>query len=158
LPALPGGARGPAATNLPAVQERPDRLPAGTAEEGGGALLIKILLKFPHGLGDVVQASVMLKHLRRHRPDWQGDIVGGRGKHTPLKGLSLKVYHDQEERPPDPYYRQVVDLGWFENYNKYPDKPNSKITNCLHEVFGLGWDADLGRYEVCCSHNARHRA
>lgn len=105
----------------------------------------------------MVQFSVVLKHLKRHRPDWVVDVKCGRGKHSALVGLCNKVWHDQE---PDPtgYYDSVADLGWYENYCRYHDRPSSKITNCLSEVFGLGWDADLGRYEVCCPPGAMHEA
>lgn len=105
----------------------------------------------------MVQFSVVLKHLRRHRPDWKIHVRCGRGKHTALIGLCHKVTHDQEPEPPGPY-DSIVDLGWWENYCRYTDRPNSKVTNCLAEVFGLGWDADLARYKVQVSSPAKHRA
>jgi hypothetical protein len=119
-------------------------------------MTVNILLKFPHGLGDCTQFGVVLKHLRRHRPDWNVDVLCGRGKHTALVGLCRRVYHDQEEAPGGPY-DQKIDIGWYENYSRYPDRPNTKITNCLREVFGLDYDADLGRYRVDVTDAARHR-
>ena len=119
---------------------------------------IRILLRLPHGLGDVVQFSVVLKHLARLRPDWRIDVKVGRGKHTALTGLCPKVYHDQEDVPPDSEYESVADLGWFENYSRYTDCPNSKITNCLQEVFGVSWISELGRYQINLSATAREKA
>lgn len=116
-----------------------------------------ILLRFPHGLGDVVQFSVVLAHLRKYRPDWQVDVVVGRGKHTALTGQCRRVYHDQTTGPVGPYDSEQT-LGWWENYNGYVDCPNSKITNCLRECFGLEWDASLGRYRVNVSDEATGRA
>ncbi len=108
---------------------------------------LNVLIRFTHGLGDSVQASVVLKHLRRHRPAWNIDVRCGRGKHTALVGLCRKVYHDQDPEPKGPYDK-TYSLGWYENYNRYLGCPNTKVTNCLKEVFGLDWDEDLGRYEI----------
>jgi Glycosyltransferase family 9 (heptosyltransferase) len=46
----------------------------------------------------------------------------------------------------------------FENYCCYTDRPCSKITNCLAEVFGLNYDLALGRYEIRLSAATRERA
>ncbi len=109
-----------------------------------------IYLRFPHGLGDVVQFSVVLKHLRKYRQDWVVDVRCGRGKHTALIGLCRRVYHDQEPEPVGPY-QSVADLGFYENYCRYTDKPNSKVTNCLQEVFGLAYDAS----RIECGHGVK---
>jgi ADP-heptose:LPS heptosyltransferase len=115
----------------------------------------KILLRFSHGLGDVVQFVVVLKHLKKHRPDWQIDVRCGRGKHSALRGFCNAVWHDQEPEPPHKLYDTVADIGWYENYLHFGDRPNSKITNCLQEVFGLGWDRELARYEIKLSGDCR---
>jgi FkbM family methyltransferase len=107
-----------------------------------------VLIKFWHGLGDAVQATVVLKHLAAARPDWTVDVWSKRGKHSAFHGLCRRSYHDQENHPPQSAYARVFDLGWYENYNRYGDRPNSKITNCLAEVFGIPYDPALGRYEV----------
>ncbi len=115
-----------------------------------------ILLNFPHGLGDVVQATVVLKHLRRYRSGWDVDARAGRGKHSAMIGLCRHVYHDQEPQPSGHYDTRAT-LGWYENFNRYSDRPNSKITNCLHEVFGIDYDPSLGRYEIQVPDEARAR-
>jgi hypothetical protein len=38
-------------------------------------------------------------------------------------------------------------IPFFENCQYYTDRPNSKVTNCLRDVFGLDYDPSLGRYE-----------
>jgi hypothetical protein len=113
-------------------------------------------MRFSHGLGDVVQFSVILKHLRRRRPDWTVDVQCGIGKHSALWGLCHRVYHDRE--PVGNHYDNTFDLGWFENYNSYTDRPNSKITNCLSEVFGLMWEPDLGTYQINVNPHALEKA
>jgi FkbM family methyltransferase len=109
---------------------------------------IPVLIKFSHGLGDAVQATVVLKHLAAAHPDWAVDVWSLRGKHSAFHGLCRRSYHDQESRPPESTYARVFDLGWYENYNRYGNRPNSKITNCLAEVFGVPYDPALGRYEI----------
>ena len=117
-----------------------------------------VLIRFVHGLGDVVQFSVILKHLRKYRADWQVTVRCGRGKHSALNGLCHRVMHDQEPEPNDHDYKIVLELMWFENYNRFPDRPNSKITNCLREVFGLEWDRELGCYHINVRDEAKIRA
>lgn len=119
--------------------------------------MVRVLLHFPHGLGDVIQFSVVLKHLAKYRPDWQVTVRCGRGKHSALVGQCARVSHDQEEAPPGPYDTEAT-LGWYENYSAFEDRPNSKITNCLSEVFGIAYDPKLARYQVTITEEARQRA
>jgi ADP-heptose:LPS heptosyltransferase len=120
--------------------------------------MTKVLIEHMHGLGDIVQASIVLKHLRKYRTDWEVDVVCGRGKHTALRGLCHRVYHDQQDSPNHGDYNTVVSLGWYENYNSYTDRPCTKVTNCLQEVFGIQYDHSLSRYEVQVSADAYDRA
>jgi len=110
--------------------------------------MIKVLIKFAHGLGDTVQLSVVLRHLAIFHPDWQITVHCGRGKHTALLGLCHQVIHDQEREPNEHDYAVVFSLMWFENYCRYLDRPNTKVTNTLTEVFNLPWMEDLGRYQI----------
>jgi hypothetical protein len=120
--------------------------------------MTSVLIRFMHGLGDAVQFTAVLQHIRQHRPDWEVDVYSLRGKHSAFHGLCRRSYHEQEgERPSRPYGARY-DLGWFENYNGYTDRPNSKITNCLQEVFHIPYDANLGRYQVQVSAAAMERA
>lgn len=93
-----------------------------------------------------MQAGVVLKHLRKYRPDWCIDIKVGYGKHSALVGLCNRVYTDKDVLPLDTYSTKVM-VAFFENHAGYPDRPNSKVTNCLRDVFGLEYDPSLGRYE-----------
>jgi ADP-heptose:LPS heptosyltransferase len=105
----------------------------------------------------VVQLSVVLKHLRKYRSDWMVDVRCGRGKHTALIGLCHRVYHDQEPESTESY-DETFDLGWWEHYGRFPNCPNSKVTNNMKEVFGLDWDESLGRYQVNVGTDALDRA
>jgi FkbM family methyltransferase len=118
----------------------------------------RILVRFTHGLGDAVQLTVVLRHVQKHRPDWVVDMYSLRGKHSAFYGLCRRSYHEQEaERPGGPYANEY-DLGWFENYNGYTDRPNSKVTNCLQEIFDIPYDPELGRYQVQVSAPVLERA
>lgn len=108
---------------------------------------VTILVIFSHGLGDVVQFSVILKHLAKYRPNWAVDVVCGKGKHTALIGLCRNVYSSE----PDGHYDSRLSVSFFENFCRYPDRPNSKIVNCLQEVFGIQYDPSLGRYHCTVS-------
>ena len=117
---------------------------------------MNVLLRFNHGLGDAVQFTVVLKHLRHFHPDWQIDVRSLRGKHSAFHELCRRSYHDQEAAPLGPH--RVFDIQWCENYNRYSDRPNSKITNCLEEVFHVPYRAELGRYQVNVGDGAKERA
>lgn len=118
----------------------------------------KVLLKFSHGIGDAAQFTVILKHLKKYRPEWVVDVVAGRGKHSAFRGLCANTYFDGQPRPDESTYAEVKWVGWYENYNGYKDRPNSKITNCLAEEFHIPYDAALGRYEVRYTPDERERA
>lgn len=116
------------------------------------------LFKFPHGLGDCVQLTCVLKHLKAFRANWLVDVVVGTGKHTLYNGLCHRAYADTEPRPADADYQLVATLDWWENYNAYGDLPSTKVTNCLREVFTMEPDPELLTYTINVSHEALHRA
>lgn len=116
------------------------------------------LFKFPHGLGDCVQLTCVLKHLQLYRPNWLVDVVVGTGKHTLYSGLCNRAYADTEARPPDSDYQLVATLDWWENYNAYADLPSTKVTNCLRDVFTMQPDPALLDYTINVTPEAVARA
>jgi FkbM family methyltransferase len=113
-----------------------------------GAFAMNVLVRLCHGLGDVIQLTVVLQHLRRYRPEWTIDVQTLRGKHTAVKGLCRNVYHDQEPGPRKRNYQSLFDLPWYECYSVYSDSPSTKACNCLREIFGLKPDLELCRYSI----------
>ncbi len=109
---------------------------------------IRILLNFPHGLGDVVQSSVIITHLKKYRPNWTVDYKCGHGKHTAVQHLVNRIFTDKGEQPNDEDYKTIVDIAFYENYLHEEGVPNSKVVNCLKEVFGLKYDHELSRYDI----------
>lgn len=108
----------------------------------------KVLIKFWHGLGDAVQVGIVLRHLKKYRPNWELFLIAKRGKESAAKGFCERVWHDQEPQPDDATFDRIYTLDWEENYCRYPDRPNTKVTKCLDEVFNISFDPSLGRYEL----------
>jgi SAM-dependent methyltransferase/ADP-heptose:LPS heptosyltransferase len=117
-----------------------------------------ILIRFPHGLGDAVQLTSLLKHFNKARPGWAIDIVCGTGKHTIFRGLARRAYSTDEPGPSEDGYQMVTELGWYENYNAYGDCPSTKVTNCLRDVFQIEPDHGQLTYTIHVSDEAKERA
>lgn len=107
---------------------------------------MNVLLEFGHGLGDAVQLTAVLRHLREFRPDWEVDVLSLRGKHTALRGLCRQsLIWDGE---PDGQYDQRVHLHWWECSQSYADSPSTKAEKCLRDVFQIKPREDLCRYLI----------
>jgi ADP-heptose:LPS heptosyltransferase len=121
----------------------------GFIEDHATAEPLKLLIRFHHGLGDTVQLGVVLKHLRRYRPNWTVDVWCGRGKETALAGLCRRVYHDRQTDQVDfQAYDRIVEPGFFESRDRLAGVPATKAVDTLRNVFGIDYDASLGRYEI----------
>jgi FkbM family methyltransferase len=108
----------------------------------------KVLIHFTHGLGDAVQLTCVFQHLQKYRPDWDLYLQAQRGKHSVGNGYCQRIWHEQEPGPDHGFFHQVFKLDWWENYNAYADCPNTKVTNCLREVFRIQPDPALLRYKL----------
>ncbi|WP_339911608.1 FkbM family methyltransferase [Symmachiella dynata] len=117
-----------------------------------------VLLRFGHGLGDAIQFSIVLKHLRQYRPEWQIDVLALRGKHSAFNGLCHQVYHDQEPLSDDIAYDHFVDVQWHEQDQPYANVPSTKVTRCLIEEFGIEPDPSLFSYQLNVGQAARQSA
>lgn len=111
---------------------------------------VKVLIKFNHGLGDAVQFTSVLKHLKKHHSDWLIDIVSGRGKHSAFyKHVNRSYYEEVDEKS----YELVFDIQWEEGRDDYVDVPCTKVTRCLREVFHIEPEKELLNYDVSVSEN-----
>jgi len=116
---------------------------------------LKVLLRQFHGLGDAVQLTVILKHLRHYYPDWQVDVELARGKHSVAHGLCHQVWITREN-PAKGHYDRIFHLVWPEANVCYDDLPSGKVTRCLYEVFNLKPLPDLFSYTITLdSHSVR---
>lgn len=108
---------------------------------------VLISLHRGYGLGDAVQMSAVLRHLRKFRPNWIIDYRAEPGRQTPGNGIVNTTFCYGEPFPRD-YYHCEAELVLYDNFYNYNDRPNTRVTSCLHERFGLHWDAECARYQV----------
>src|SRR5690606_25160800 len=114
--------------------------PRGGKEEptrpvvGGGAA--RLLLSFPHGLGDAVQFTTVLLHLKKHRPDWKIDIVAKLGAHSVFQGLANRVWL-YGSVPPAAQYDVAREVPFPEPDRAFRHHPSTKAERCLLEYFGI---------------------
>ena len=119
----------------------------------------RMLLTFRHGLGDAVQLTSVIAHLRRYCPEWAIEVSLLKGKHTLFKQLADAVFLLDRGEPADPTaYNRVFDLQWREVTESYSGCPSTKAEKCLREVFGLEPIADLCRYRISIGEHARSMA
>ncbi len=113
-------------------------------------ILLRLFAGF--GLGDIVAFSVVLKHLSKYRPDWEVDVQSAKGYHDALHGLCRRSLC---EDPPSGGYDSCVDVSWQENRNRFADRPSTKATSCLAQIFDVPYDSLLGRYELQVPQSSR---
>jgi FkbM family methyltransferase len=142
------------------MERQTDRLnetAAATAVPDARAKTANVLIDFRHGLGDAVQLTTVLLHLRHHHPDWQIDVAAGVGKlpAVPLPAGgdgSAPLYRYFFVRGRDPIdrraYKHVFELAWDECATVYADSPSTKAEYCLRSVFHLEPIRELCRYEL----------
>ncbi len=103
----------------------------------------RILLRFRHGLGDALQFTAVLRHLREYRPDSCFDVAALPGKHSVFEGLAERVFLLGSE-PGD--YEQIVDVVWAENRADYENIPTTKTSRSLKVEFGIEPKLRLMKY------------
>ena len=152
-PATPHASKGPpivaekAGANVPVSPAFQNPIPPSTPP-------MIVLITFRHGLGDAVQLSIVLKHLKKYRPDWIVDVAALVGKHTACQGLCRRVYILERESPPCCEYAQRFNLDWDECHTAYADSPSTKAERCLREVFKVTPDPELCTYTIHRSEEA----
>lgn len=107
-----------------------------------------VLLEFRHGLGDAIQLTIVLKHLRQQRPDWNVDVAALWGKHSALTGFCRSAFVLDKDRLDRASYQDVFRLDWHEAHGGFTHVPTTKPARCLREVFGLEPKEELFCYEI----------
>lgn len=110
---------------------------------------IKMLLSlYPgYGMGDAVQVSAVLRHIAKYRPHWITDFQAEKGRHCIGRGLVANTFAYGEPYPTG-HYDAEIQILLFDTWANWGDRPNTRVSSCLHERFGLDWDAACGRYYV----------
>ena len=117
-----------------------------------------MLIEFRHGLGDAVQFTTVLKHLRHAHPEWGIDVAALRGKQSAHGGLCRSIHLLNEPPVNRPAYDQVFSLDWDECRSSHAEWPSTKATRCLLEVFGLTPISELCRYQIQIGEHSRQLA
>lgn len=106
---------------------------------------MRILLDLQNGwgLGDVVMASVVLKHLARYRTEW---TVFVRSRHACLlRHLCAGVCGESD---PEPEVDQVMRVHLPDACIPSATAPSTKAVFALKHLFDMEYDPSLGRYEI----------
>lgn len=142
----------PAPTISSRMEEDARGLPA--ASELSAPSPVEVLIDFPHGLGDAVQLTAVLRHLRYYHPDWLIDVSALVGKQSAYGQLCRHAFQRDREVVDRSRYAHVFSLDWHECCTGYRQYPSTKTVRCLLEVFGLVPRLELCRYEIARSESA----
>lgn len=118
----------------------------------------RVLIEFRHGLGDAVQLTVVLEHLKHYHPDWDLDVAALVGKHSAFHGLCRSVHVLDRDRVSTTDYDEVFRLDWHESRTAHAACPSTKPVRCLTEVFRLTPLVEFCTYTIHCSDRARDLA
>jgi len=120
---------------------------------------IAVLIKLHHGygLGDAVQMTSVIRHVAKNRPDWIIDYVADRGRHSAMHGLVRNAFA-YDDSPPCSHYDREIDIHLYDTFAAWPDRPNTRVTQCLHERFGMAWDKELAGYVINVTEESRASA
>lgn len=113
---------------------------------------MKLLNIFSHGLGDAVQFTSVLKHLKRHNPDTVLHVASTKGKISCFNGLAEKIFLIGQQY--DNHYDKVINYRWPENYNCYHDYPSTKTVKCIAEELRLPTVPELLKYTINVSQHS----
>lgn len=103
-----------------------------------------------YGLGDAVQVSAVLCHVAKARPNWLIDYKAEEGRHCVGRGIVANTFAYGSPYPSN-YYDAEVQIVLYDTWANWHDRPNTRVSSCLHEMFGLEWNAGYGQYQVAVS-------
>lgn len=117
-----------------------------------------LLLRFTCGLGDHIQLTVLLQHVRALYPHVAVDLACHASKATGFveAGLVRAVYNIGSE--PAGSYDAERRLYWHEPATCYADSPSTKAERCLKEIFGIAPREEFCSYKIGVSQEAIGRA
>lgn len=101
--------------------------------------------------------SAVLRHVRKYRPHWTIDYQAELGREVVGNGIAHNTFA-YGEKYPSPHYDAEVQICLYDTWANWHDRPNTRVSSCLHERFDLGWDADCGRYQVNLSDDVKETA
>lgn len=111
---------------------------------------LDVLITLPrgYGMGDAVQMSAVLRHVRKCRPHWRVDLQAEAGRYCVGRGIVDNVFELGKHPYPDKNYDAEVQILLYDKFYNFHDRPNTRVSSCLRDCFGLEWDAECGQYQV----------
>jgi hypothetical protein len=109
---------------------------------------VLVTLHRGYGLGDAVQMSAVLRHVAKHRPHWRVDLQAEEGRHQVGLGLVERHFAFGANPRADVRYDAEVLILLYDTWAGWADRPNTRVSSCLRERFGLDWDPECARYRV----------
>lgn len=115
---------------------------------------VLISLHKGYGLGDAVQMSAVLRHVVAACPHWIIDYQAEEGKHQVGCGIVAHTYpypytgQDTAHKYIQPYYDFEIQICLYDTWANWHDRPNTRVSSCLHDKFDLPWLPEYGRYKV----------
>jgi hypothetical protein len=111
-------------------------------------LNVLISLHRGYGLGDAVQMSSVLRHVAKYRQNWRADLVAEAGRFCIGRGIVDNCFEFGKSPHPDKVYDAEVEILLYDTWSNFHDKPNTRVSSCLFERFGMAWDEALCRYQI----------
>lgn len=113
------------------------------------AIPIRVLVSLHkgYGLGDAVQMSSVLRHVAKARPHWIIDYQAEDGKYQAGRGTVANTFAYGQPYPSS-HYDAEVQMILFDTWYGWHDRPNTRVSSCLHERFHLPWCEEYGQYKI----------
>ncbi len=108
---------------------------------------VLISLHRGYGLGDAVQMSAVLRHVVAARPQWNVDFQAETGRHCVGYGIAQHTF-SYGGQPSSTHYDLEVPIVLYDTWANWCDRPNTRVSSCLYERFGLDWKSDYGQYQI----------
>ncbi len=118
---------------------------------------VLIRLRSGYGLGDACQLTAVMRHVVAARPHWLIDYVADPGREVAMLGHVRSVY-THANQPDEAAYDRVIDIDLYDTFAAWEDRPNTRVTSCLHEKFGLPWQRELAKYQIHVTDEAKEIA
>ena len=103
-------------------------------------------LEVTHGLGDCVQFTTVLKHLRAIHPEWHVDVATNRERQEIMRLAGARYTFDPGQTRGEHVYSRFMPMT--EPEVGYQHHPGTKAERCLRDIFGIEPVPELCRYHV----------
>jgi hypothetical protein len=92
--------------------------------------------------------SAVLRHVVKYRPNWTIDLQAEEGRHCIGRGIAANHFEFGKNPNPDKVYDAEVEILLFDTWANWGDRPNTRVSSCLRDRFGLDWDPQCARYRI----------